>query len=612
MKIKINGRELDLDESKLNPEALEKAKKMCSGGEYAKGGDVFNHQTNDSPNPKLGQVPQGDRFPGATRKPQHFDVGGAPVGETPDESYPKDQPSQAPIINNHYYMSPQMPQQPPQQQQDQAPVVQSVGANSGVSQSAPPVQQVPQQQAQLPPPDLTQQAQAANNQENRALKNIGAGNVAQNASEVQALDAQQKMLQDQAQREEQLGNKYHQDWDNVANQMNPNIDPNHFWTSQSTPSKLVSAIGFMIAGAGMGLAGHPEAGRQAIDNAINRDIDAQKATYNNQGNILRAYTEHYNNQLAGENALRLQYGAQTENLIKRAAAQNGSSTAMDQANLLIAQNRQKLVGNMAELAKQQAMKSAYDRYNAANQPVGVKSGSAQAPPPAAAAPQQQGNNQEVPTPQVDYGKLNNLQQQAALGLPGGMSKEEVQDATKEAASFEQTQQALKDTKDVFAQASKDVSPSSWIERHVQVNPHAIAGITGPIGGWMAAPAAAAAATPETGGLGTVPAWIAAKLAGTAAGTAIGEGAGNLINAGAKMAGQTESAKKYNSDVDAYMVKLEKALAGRASPAMIALVRSSMPEYRDDPATVAQKLANVERVIKESGAYPTLERRGLLK
>lgn len=357
-----SGKILIISKEKLNPEAVSHIQKL------AKGGDV---------NPKLAQVPEADRFPNAVNTPKHFDVGGTAQGEPVSESTPAPQP---PVINNHYYMAPgnnpmptpspqaapQAPSNSPAPSSVPSPVASSPADNSdwtgssGVATPSPAdanaAQNTPAPTTKAPaaPLDLIQQAQNAESSEEGSIKNISKAQQVQDASNALALDAQQKFLQDQQARETQLGNKYHADWDAIANNMNPNIDPNHFWSSQDTPSKISSAIGFMIAGAGMGLAGHPEAGRQAIDNAINRDIDAQKATFNQQGNLLREYTDHYHSAIMGEDALRLQYGAQLENQIKRAAAQFGTQTASDNANILIQQNRTKLVGNMTNLAQGQA------------------------------------------------------------------------------------------------------------------------------------------------------------------------------------------------------------------------------------------------------------------
>lgn len=56
------------------------------------------------------------------------------------------------------------------------------------------------------------------------------------------------------------------------------IDPNRLWANASTGQKVAGAIGMILGGIGSGLTGQPNLAVQLIDRAIDRDIDAQKAT----------------------------------------------------------------------------------------------------------------------------------------------------------------------------------------------------------------------------------------------------------------------------------------------------------------------------------------------
>lgn len=379
----------------------------------AQGGDVMGHQTSHKPNPKTAQVPKKDRYANNILK-EHYDGGGTvPIDQGAatsiqdsfrkathykDGGETKDIPVNASKLESMYTdenavangdKQPSSSIDPGQADADEigkefpnidpnavpdnshahlAEAVKNLSqkfvtpAQEAAPEQTQPSSQIPQQpiagaQAPVPPQaggDLMQQAQAAGNLENKSLANIGAANQQESASNVKSLDQQQQQLQNIGQDMEKYGQQYHENWDKIANNTNPEIDPNHYWNSKSTGGKIASAIGFLLGGAGLGASGHPELAGKVIQDAIDNDVNAQKATFQNKDNLLRQYTDAYHSSILGEDALRLHYGAQTENLIKRAAAQAGTQSATDQANLAIAKNRQALVGNMSNLAQGQA------------------------------------------------------------------------------------------------------------------------------------------------------------------------------------------------------------------------------------------------------------------
>lgn len=54
------------------------------------------------------------------------------------------------------------------------------------------------------------------------------------------------------------------------------IDPQKYWNSRNTGQKVLAGIGMFLSGIGSGLAGGPNQAIGVINNAIDRDIDAQK------------------------------------------------------------------------------------------------------------------------------------------------------------------------------------------------------------------------------------------------------------------------------------------------------------------------------------------------
>lgn len=77
-----------------------------------------------------------------------------------------------------------------------------------------------------------------------------------------ALDAQYKAYQSAA--------------DEVA-KVNTTIDPNKFWASKATGSRIFAALGAAMGAMGAALTGGPNYAQQIIDKAVNDDIDAQKS-----------------------------------------------------------------------------------------------------------------------------------------------------------------------------------------------------------------------------------------------------------------------------------------------------------------------------------------------
>lgn len=116
-------------------------------------------------------------------------------------------------------------------------------------------------------------ANEANNQSN--LQNqIGAIQDQSVLDQQQALARQQAM---QAQALEMATQRSDQIRSRINEQSTKEVDPNHYWNSKSTGSKVLAGIGVFLSGA--------EAGRNTamdqINKAIDRDIDAQKTNRDN-------------------------------------------------------------------------------------------------------------------------------------------------------------------------------------------------------------------------------------------------------------------------------------------------------------------------------------------
>lgn len=260
-----------------------------------------------------------------------------------------------------------------------APIQDSPASNSvAIGEQPTPPPQAPQSASMggsppsgNPQGTLPQQAIANVNQAN-AAEMSSAKNTQQSLNQEAQIhgDEAQKMQELHAKYEE-IGNNLHKKFEDTAAQVEQGrIDPNHWWNSRSTGSQILTAIGMLASGAMTGASGHPEMASKAIDDAIDRDIDAQKANLNNKHTLLSKYMEMYNNLPQAEAAARLTMGAGVEGLIKQNAAKLGSANAVNAAVMANAQRRQALLPQMEGLAKGQVMGQMYGQMSQPQQASG--------------------------------------------------------------------------------------------------------------------------------------------------------------------------------------------------------------------------------------------------
>lgn len=244
-----------------------------------------------------------------------------------------------------------------------APTMQDKPASDSVAMGQQPAQPQAPQDAPMgnPKGTLPQQAIANVNQANQA-EMAAAKNTQQSLNqEAQIHGDEAQKMQDLHAKYEQIGNNLHQKFEDTAAEVEKGrIDPSHWWNSRSTGSQILTAIGMLFSGAMTGASGHPEMASKAIDEAIDRDIDSQKANLQNKNSLLGKYMEMYNNLPQAEAAARLTLSAGVEGLVKQQAAKLGSANAINTALQANAQRRQALLPQMEGLAKGQVMGQMYN------------------------------------------------------------------------------------------------------------------------------------------------------------------------------------------------------------------------------------------------------------
>jgi hypothetical protein len=117
--------------------------------------------------------------------------------------------------------------------------------------------------------------------------------------------------------------------------MNAKIDPNRIWGNTSTGGKVMAAIGVALSGIGSGLTGKPNMAMQVINDAITRDIDAQKSELGKKENLLSFNLRKYGDLNAATQATSLQLNSIAQGQIAAAASRNGSQQAMSNAQVMI-------------------------------------------------------------------------------------------------------------------------------------------------------------------------------------------------------------------------------------------------------------------------------------
>lgn len=255
-----------------------------------------------------------------------------------------------------------IPQQTPQQ--TVAPSVDTAGSPTPPPSQGPVASPMVSTSPQVPPMPqgtLPQQAIQGMKQQNKA-EMMQAGNTQASMGQQADIQGQQaQRMQDLHAKYEEMGNKLHHAYETTAEEISQGkIDPSNWWNSKSTGSKVLTAIGMLFAGAGGGIAGNPELASKAIDSAIERDIEGQKANLANKQSLLSKYMDMYNDLPQAEAAARLTMSAATEGLLAQQALKLGSANAVEAAKATIAARRQSLLPHMESLAKGQVMSQMYN------------------------------------------------------------------------------------------------------------------------------------------------------------------------------------------------------------------------------------------------------------
>ena len=178
------------------------------------------------------------------------------------------------------------------------------------------------------------------------------------AAEARGAKEQAGILDDQATRMKDLVASYQThvaDLDAETNRISQSlvdskIDPARLWHNSSTGGKVLASIGMILSGIGSGLSGQPNMALKVIDDAIARDIEAQKADLGKKQNMLSLNLHRYGNLNAALQATTLQMNAMVNGQLAASAARTKNAAVMNQAQMAIADRRMQMMPMMQNLA----------------------------------------------------------------------------------------------------------------------------------------------------------------------------------------------------------------------------------------------------------------------
>jgi hypothetical protein len=119
--------------------------------------------------------------------------------------------------------------------------------------------------------------------------------------------------------------------------MTQKIDPTRVWSNMSTGNRVLAGISIFLGGVAGGMQGTENRALGIIQDAVNKDIDAQKADIGKKQNMLSLNMAKYNNINDAAAATKAQLLSITQAQINQSAAKMGSRQALAAAQVANAQ-----------------------------------------------------------------------------------------------------------------------------------------------------------------------------------------------------------------------------------------------------------------------------------
>lgn len=233
-------------------------------------------------------------------------------------------------------------------------------APAQVPQQAQPPASTQQPAAPTQTPDQSQQVAPDNQQpiEQKPVDNSYQGEIDQANQGVQDLKS---YIDKQEASNEKLGQAV----------LAGKVDPNHLYKNMSTGGKIASVIGLILGGIGAGATGGKNYAVDAMQKAIDNDVDAQKANQSNQMNLYKMNLEATHNEVEARSLTVNQLASAAQAQIAKRAADTTNQNAQLQAQEAIQKIQQLKMENAQTAYKYKLMQSLGDSTNIA--PGGIDS-----------------------------------------------------------------------------------------------------------------------------------------------------------------------------------------------------------------------------------------------
>jgi len=286
-----SGHKMSLDKKGLHPKAHEIIQKLAEGGE-AKNPDKSWSQNDKKDFSKGASQGGGGAITDAVKGALGFDEGGIAQSSAQPQYTPE---------NQFGASEPQQPAMSGDELTQKSPDVPTEGFNPN------PIGQAPM--PEKGPYDLQEEALKGQGELAKKEGSTEQGLINATQKQVEALPSQEKITNDLNISDAKLQKAYE----------DKDIDPDRYWHNKSTGSKLAAGLGMLLGGFGAAT-GQANGAVNMIQNAIERDVDAQKNDQSKAMNLWKMNREKYGSAIAANLATKNQLYTGLEYKLKAAAS----------------------------------------------------------------------------------------------------------------------------------------------------------------------------------------------------------------------------------------------------------------------------------------------------
>ncbi len=269
---------------------------------------------------------------------------------------------------------PDMGQLTPQYMDQPAPSLQTMTAPNQLPGPPQPMPTQPQPQAQAPQVNpmagmpTTQSLNQMGGQYEGAIMKGAQGQIEQNQQMAELYQPKLQAQEQAAQAFQATMEKQQRNADELAQSVaSEKIDPSKFWHDKSTGSKVLAAISVVLGGIGQALTHqNSNAALTVVQNAIDKDIDAQKANLGKKQTLLSDNLRQQGNLIAAENATRAQYESLFQGKVAQMAAKTNNPMVLSNAQKEIMESKMRMMQYMQPVAQNQMIMQLRDSLNKGN------------------------------------------------------------------------------------------------------------------------------------------------------------------------------------------------------------------------------------------------------